>query len=41
MQPLPYAGPGTFTVPTGPRALGPSIPAPVWAPQFSPMPPRQ
>jgi hypothetical protein len=31
----------TFTVPVAPRQLAPSRPMPVWAPQFSPMPPTR
>jgi hypothetical protein len=39
MQPLPSAGPNTFVVPVAPKQLQPSRPVPMWAPQFSPMPP--
>jgi hypothetical protein len=41
---IPYMLPpqaDTFTVPVAPRQLAPSRPLPVWAPQFSPMPPMR
>jgi len=39
MPQVPTGGPNTFVVPIAPKAMGPSRPVPMWAPQFSPMPP--
>jgi hypothetical protein len=41
LPPMAYPAPNTFTVPVAPRDRFPNRQVPIWAPQFSPMPPMR